>query len=100
MSCAAWPCILAGRASPRFPFVRGTGRGAWEAAARRYGPYVLPAPESILTGLAAIVRDGEIWKHTGASLSRIAVGFGGAALMAVLMGLAGIGLKGLGERAD
>ena len=61
---------------------------AWEAVARRYGPYVLPAPESILTGLAAIVRDGEIWRHTGASLYRIAVGFGGAALMAVLMGLA------------
>jgi NitT/TauT family transport system permease protein len=33
------------------------------------------------------VRSGEIWRHTGASLGRIAVGFGGAVVVAVLLGL-------------
>ena len=59
----------------------------WTAASRRYGPYVLPSPSSIVAGLWTIVEDGEIWRHTGASLSRIAAGFGGAAGLAVLLGL-------------
>jgi NitT/TauT family transport system permease protein len=61
---------------------------AWTLLSRRYGAYVLPAPWSIVTGLAEIVGSGEIWKHTAASLYRIAVGFGLAVLIALLMGLA------------
>lgn len=60
----------------------------WEAVARRYGGYVLPSPGSVVRGLGTIVQTGELWKHTGASLLRIAVGFGGAVGLAVLMGLA------------
>jgi NitT/TauT family transport system permease protein len=60
----------------------------WEVAARRYGAYVMPSPASVLDGLAAIVRTGEVWTHTGASLYRIAAGFGSALAVAVLMGLA------------
>jgi NitT/TauT family transport system permease protein len=60
----------------------------WQAASRRYGAYVLPPPGAIVTGLAEIVRDGDLWKHTGASLYRIVIGFGGALVVAVLMGLA------------
>jgi NitT/TauT family transport system permease protein len=60
----------------------------WEAVARRYGAYVMPSPGAVVEGLVEIVRSGEIWKHTAASLSRIAVGFGGALVLAVLMGLA------------
>lgn len=41
----------------------------------------------MLIGLGAIVRSGEIWTHTVASLSRIVVGFGGAVVLSVLMGL-------------
>ena len=48
----------------------------WTLLSRRYGAYVLPAPGSIVTGFAEIVRSGEIWTHAVASLSRIAVGFG------------------------
>jgi ABC-type nitrate/sulfonate/bicarbonate transport system permease component len=59
----------------------------WGLLSRRYGAYVLPAPGSIVTGFVEIVRDGEIWTHTAASLSRIAVGFGLAVLMSLLMGL-------------
>jgi len=35
-----------------------------------------------------VIRSGEVWKHTGASLARILVGFGAAVGIAVLMGLA------------
>ena len=60
----------------------------WEVVAHRYGAYVLPPPGSVLRGLGAIIRTGEIWTHTGASLYRIVVGFGSALVLAVLMGLA------------
>jgi NitT/TauT family transport system permease protein len=39
-------------------------------------------------GLGDILRSGEIWTHTAASLGRIVVGFGGAVLVALLLGLA------------
>jgi len=60
---------------------------AWWALSLRYGAYVLPAPPAVLAGLREILWTGEIWKHTGASLYRIAVGFGAAVVVAVLLGL-------------
>jgi len=60
---------------------------AWTLLSRRYGAYVLPAPSSIVTGLADIVWSGDIWKHTAASLSRIVIGFGLAVVTSLLMGL-------------
>jgi ABC-type nitrate/sulfonate/bicarbonate transport system permease component len=60
---------------------------AWSALSWRYGAFVLPSPLSVLHGLGDILRSGEIWRHTGASLARIAVGFGGAVVVAVLLGL-------------
>ena len=60
---------------------------AWAALSWRYGAFVLPSPLSVLYGLGDILRSGEIWRHTGASLARIAVGFGGAVVTAVLLGL-------------
>jgi NitT/TauT family transport system permease protein len=60
---------------------------AWTLLSRRYGAYVLPAPWSIVTGFVEIVRTGEIWKHTAASLYRIVVGFGLAVLVSLVMGL-------------
>jgi ABC-type nitrate/sulfonate/bicarbonate transport system permease component len=59
----------------------------WALAARRYGPYVLPSPWSVVEGLVQIVRSGEVWTHTGASLYRILVGFGAALGLAVVLGL-------------
>ena len=61
---------------------------AWAALSWRYGAYVLPAPLSVATGFADIVRSGEIWTHTAASLGRILVGFGGAVAVALVTGLA------------
>jgi NitT/TauT family transport system permease protein len=59
----------------------------WWMLSLRYGAYVLPPPVSVLEGLREILVSGEIWRHTAASLARIAVGFGGAVLIAVLLGL-------------
>jgi NitT/TauT family transport system permease protein len=49
---------------------------------------VLPAPGAVLAGLGAITVSGDIWRHTGASLYRIALGFGGALAAALALGLA------------
>jgi ABC-type nitrate/sulfonate/bicarbonate transport system permease component len=60
----------------------------WAALSWRYGAYVLPSPVAVAAGLVDILRSGDVWRHTGASLYRIALGFGGAVALAVLMGLA------------
>ena len=59
----------------------------WFLLSWRYGAFVLPSPLSVLRGLIEIIRTGEVWKHTGASLARIAAGFGGAVVVGVGMGL-------------
>ena len=60
----------------------------WEAVARRYGAYVMPSPRLVAQGLVAVVLAGDVWTHAGASLYRIAIGFGSALLVALLLGLA------------
>jgi NitT/TauT family transport system permease protein len=69
----------------------------WTLLSWRYGAYVLPSPRAVLRGLASVVISGDIWRHTGASLARIAVGFGAAVLVAVLLGLAAF-LSGVARR--
>jgi len=59
----------------------------WWLLSLRYGAYVLPSPVAVVSGLGDIVTSGEIWKHTGASLARIAVGFGAAVVVALWLGL-------------
>jgi len=60
----------------------------WWLLSRRYGAYVLPSPAAVAVGFVGVLRSGEIWRHTGASLYRILLGFGAAVLLALLMGLA------------
>ncbi len=60
----------------------------WSLLSWRYGAYVLPAPLAVLAGLAEVLHTGEVWKHTGASLARIVVGFGAAVAAAVGLALA------------
>ncbi len=62
--------------------------GLWSYLSHRSGAYVLPPPSAVLRGLWTIVASGEVWTHTAASLSRIALGFGGALVMALGLGLA------------
>src|SRR5262249_26808167 len=59
----------------------------WTALSWRYGAYVLPSPWSVVAGFVAVLRSGEVWTHTGASLFRIVIGFGGAVVVGLLMGL-------------
>jgi len=58
------------------------------AISARYGAYVLPSPLLVLAGLVEILRTGEVWTHTGASLARIVIGFGGAVALSLLLALA------------
>ena len=60
----------------------------WSAVSAKYGAYVLPSPLLVLKGLADILRSGEVWTHTGASLYRIAIGFGSAVVLSLLLALA------------
>jgi NitT/TauT family transport system permease protein len=60
----------------------------WTTLSWRYGAYVLPSPAAVAAGLVEITRSGEIWWHTGASLYRIVLGFGGAVMVALVLGLA------------
>ena len=60
----------------------------WSAVSAKYGAYVLPSPLHVLTGLGEILKSGDVWKHTGASLSRIVIGFGSAVVLSLLLALA------------
>jgi len=60
----------------------------WTGLSWRYGAYVLPSPWSVVVGFVDILRTGEIWRHTFASVYRIVVGFGAAVGVALLLGLA------------
>jgi NitT/TauT family transport system permease protein len=59
----------------------------WWGLSLRYGAYVLPSPGNVVAGLGDVIRSGEIWRHSGASLGRIVVGFGGAVGVAVVLAL-------------
>jgi NitT/TauT family transport system permease protein len=59
----------------------------WSLLSWRYGAYVLPSPLAVVRGFGDIVQSGEIWTHTAASLYRIALGFGAAVVVSLLMGL-------------
>jgi NitT/TauT family transport system permease protein len=60
----------------------------WSLVSAKYGAYVLPSPLHVLVGLGEILRSGDIWTHTGASLFRIVIGFGGAVALALALALA------------
>jgi NitT/TauT family transport system permease protein len=59
----------------------------WSGLSWRYGAYVLPSPWSVASGFGSIVASGAIWKHAGASLFRIVIGFGAAVVVALFLGL-------------
>ena len=48
---------------------------------------VFPTPWQVVTGTLELMRDGSLWEHIGASLLRVASGFGLAVLFAVPVGL-------------
>ncbi|WP_343729991.1 ABC transporter permease [Duganella sp.] len=48
---------------------------------------IFPTPGQVVTGTMELVEDGTLWEHIGASLFRVACGFGLAALVAIPLGL-------------
>jgi NitT/TauT family transport system permease protein len=59
----------------------------WSLLSWRYGAYVLPSPLSVIRGFGEILRSGEIWTHTAASLYRIVLGFGAAVVVSLFLAL-------------
>lgn len=67
--------------------------GLWEICARAgvIDVRFFPAPSSVMKHLIQMASSGELWRHTGASLYRLVVGFFVGAVPAIVIGLA-IGL--------
>ena len=64
--------------------------GLWQAAswAGLLPTLFLPAPDAIAIALFRLARSGELWRHLGASLSRLAVGWSLGTLFGLALGLA------------
>ncbi|MFA6115927.1 MAG: ABC transporter permease [Sphingomonas sp.] len=58
----------------------------WMIVARSDSP-IFPTPWQVATGAWALVEDGTLWEHIGASLFRVGIGFGLAFLVAIPLGL-------------
>src|SRR5579859_677992 len=48
---------------------------------------IFPTPWGVVTGTLELLKDGSLWRHIGASLLRVAAGFGLAVCVAVPLGL-------------
>src|SRR5690242_11120951 len=65
----------------------------------RYGwisAQVLPPPALVFETLGALVKNGELWMHLFASMTRAAVGFGGGVALGIMLG----GLLGLSRTLE
>ena len=61
--------------------------GAAVEWARPFNPLFLPSPWVVIGALVDLARKGQLWIHVGATLERVAVGFGTGAVAAVVLGL-------------
>src|SRR3989449_6368589 len=61
--------------------------GGLVEATRPFNPLFLPAPWVVIGALLELARKGQLWIHVGATLERVAVGFGGGAVLALALGL-------------
>jgi NitT/TauT family transport system permease protein len=60
---------------------------AWWATVVLTKSVIFPTPWQVVTGTLELARDGTLWMHIGASLFRVAAGFGIAVLFAIPLGL-------------
>lgn len=60
---------------------------AWWAAVSATHSVIFPSPWAVVSGALELLRDGTLWRHIGASLMRVAIGFGIAVCVAVPLGL-------------
>jgi NitT/TauT family transport system permease protein len=61
--------------------------GTWWLTVLGTHSVIFPTPWDVITGTAQLIRDGSLWRHIGASLLRVASGFGLAVCVAVPLGL-------------
>ena len=54
---------------------------------------IFPTPWAVLTGAWELVEDGSLWRHIGASLMRVALGFGLAVAVAMPWAVDGMGAR-------
>lgn len=59
----------------------------WWAVVVKTESAIFPTPWQVLTGAWELVEDGTLWEHIRASLFRVGVGFGLAALVGIPLGL-------------
>jgi NitT/TauT family transport system permease protein len=59
----------------------------WWAAVVLTQSAIFPTPLQVVQGTLELARDGTLWDHIGASLFRVAAGFGVAVLFAIPLGL-------------
>lgn len=58
----------------------------WSLLSQRFGQYLFPSPDRVVSGLLNVSASGELWLHISATLYRIAVGFSAAVLVALAAG--------------
>jgi NitT/TauT family transport system permease protein len=61
--------------------------GAWWLTVVATHSVIFPTPWAVVTGTFELLKDGTLWRHIGASLMRVGVGFGLAVCVAVPLGL-------------
>jgi NitT/TauT family transport system permease protein len=61
--------------------------GAWWLTVSATGSLIFPTPGEVIAGAWQLALDGTLFEHIGASLFRVAVGYGLAVLVAVPLGL-------------
>ncbi len=59
----------------------------WWAAVVATHSVIFPTPWDVVTGTLELLKDGTLWRHIGASLARVGIGFGLAVCVAVPLGL-------------
>jgi NitT/TauT family transport system permease protein len=73
----SWPAVL----------VIAVLIGVWWLAVIGTHSAIFPTPWDVVTGTVQLIRDGTLWGHIGASLMRVATGFGLAVCIAIPLGL-------------
>jgi NitT/TauT family transport system permease protein len=59
----------------------------WWIAVIQTESVIFPTPWQVVTGTKELIDDGSLWEDIGASLYRVAAGFGAAAVVAIPLGL-------------
>ena len=75
----------------------GVGIGGWLAVAAWVPMGLFPTPSETLTASIELLGTNRVWEHTWATLSRSILGFFGAALIGISLGVI-MGLSNFGER--